>query len=85
MKHNHYNKIFLKHKNISSMISIYALGMVAAVRIFDRWSFAWWLAVIATVMTAGLLALAWANLYVPLGMALFAVIVGLLKRRTPAR
>jgi amino acid efflux transporter len=64
------------------MISIYALGMVAAVRIFDRWSFAWWLAFIATVMTAGLLVLAWANLYVPLGIALVAVIVGLVKPRS---
>jgi amino acid efflux transporter len=76
-----FNLLVLIPIHLSSMISIYALGMVAAVRIFDRWSFAWWLAVIATVMTAGLLSLAWVNLYVPLGMALVAVIVGLLKRR----
>jgi amino acid efflux transporter len=77
-----FNLLVLIPIHLSSMISIYALGMFAAVRIFDRWSFAWWLAVIATVMTAGLLALAWANLYVPLGIALAAVIVGLIKRRS---
>ena len=76
-----FNLLVLIPIHLSSMISIYALGMVAAVRIFDRWSLAWWLAVIATVMTAGLLALAWANLYVPLAIALVAVTVGLLKRR----
>ena len=76
-----FNLLVLIPIHLASMISIYALGMVAAVRIFHRWSFAWWLAVIATVMTAGLLALAWANLYVPLGIALGAVLVGLLKRR----
>ncbi|GAB2817337.1 amino acid permease [Alpinimonas psychrophila] len=77
-----FNLLVLIPIHLSSMISIYALGMVAAVRIFDRWSFSWWLAVIATVMTAGLLALAWANLYVPLGIALVAVMVGLVKHRT---
>ena len=77
-----FNLLVLIPIHLSSMISIYALGMVAAVRIFDRWSFAWWLAFIATVMTAGLLVLAWANLYVPLGIALVAVIVGLVKPRS---
>lgn len=79
-----FNLLVLIPIHLSSMISIYALGMVAAVRIFDRWSFSWWLAVIATVMTAGLLALAWANLYVPFGIALVAAAVGLVKRRRDA-
>jgi amino acid efflux transporter len=76
-----FNLLVLIPIHLSSMISIYALGMVAAVRIFVRWSFAWWLSVTAAIMTAGLLALSWATLYVPLGIALVAVAVELVKRR----
>ena len=41
---------------------------------------AWWLAVVATIMTAGLLVLAWANLVVPLVLALAAVLVTVVRR-----
>ena len=64
----------------SSMVSIYVLGMIAAVRLLDRWSVGWWLAVVSVVLTVGLLALAGPTLLVPGGLALAAVVVGLLKR-----
>ena len=47
----------------SNMVAIYAAGMLAATLLLRRWSFGWWLAVVATVMTVGLLVLAWANLH----------------------
>ena len=64
----------------SNMVAIYAAGMVAATLLLRRWSFGWWLAVVATVMTVGLLVLAWANLLVPLVLALAAVIVTVVRR-----
>ena len=35
------------------MVAIYAAGMLAATLLPRRWSFGWWLAVVATVMTIG--------------------------------
>ncbi|WP_353829123.1 APC family permease [Agromyces sp. SYSU T0242] len=64
----------------SNMVSIYALGMLAATMILRRWSFGWWLAVVATVLTAGLLVLAWQNLFVPLALAGASVVVTLVRR-----
>ncbi len=64
----------------SNMVAIYAAGMLAATLLLERWSLGWWLAVVATVMTAGLLVLAWANLIVPLVLALAAVLVTLVRR-----
>ncbi|WP_159602104.1 hypothetical protein [Agromyces humi] len=64
----------------SNMVAIYAAGMVAATLLLRRWSFGWWLAVVATVMTVGLLVLAWANLLVPLILALAAVLVTVVRR-----
>ncbi|WP_308164483.1 amino acid permease [Agromyces sp. ISL-38] len=64
----------------SNMVAIYALGMLAATLLLRRWSLGWWLAVVATIMTAGLLVLAWANLVVPLVLAVAAVIVSLVRR-----
>lgn len=64
----------------SNMVAIYALGMIAATMLLKRWSFGWWLAVVATIMTAGLLVLAWANLVVPLVLALAAVLVTVVRR-----
>jgi len=64
----------------SNMVAIYALGMVAATLLLKRWSLGWWLAVVATIMTAGLLVLAWANLVVPLVLALAAVLVTVVRR-----
>lgn len=42
----------------SSMVAIYAVGMVAAVRLLRRGSAGWWMAVIAAVLCAGMLVLA---------------------------
>ncbi|ANJ25925.1 amino acid permease-associated protein [Agromyces aureus] len=64
----------------SNMVAIYAAGMLAATLLLKRWSFGWWLAVVATVMTAGLLVLAWQNLFVPLLLAVAAVVVTIVRR-----
>ena len=64
----------------SCMVAIYALGMVAAVRLLERFSVGWWLAVASCVFVAGLLILAGAHLLVPAGLALAAVVVSMAKR-----
>jgi len=68
----------------SSMVSIYALGMIAAVRLLERGTLGWWMAVVSVALTFGLLVLAGPNLLVPAGLAGAAVIVALLKRRSTA-
>jgi amino acid efflux transporter len=65
----------------SSMVSIYVLGMIAAVRLLDRWTLGWWLAACSVVLTLGLLVLAGPNLLIPGVLALVAVVVALVKRR----
>ena len=69
----------------SSMVAIYALGMIAAVRLLDRWSVGWWLAAVSVALTAGLLALAGPNLLVPGLLAPAAIAVALVKRGTADR
>lgn len=69
----------------SSMVAIYTLGMIAAVRLLERWSVGWWFAVVSVALTFGLLALAGPNLLVPGLLALAAVAVGLVKRGTAQR
>jgi amino acid efflux transporter len=64
----------------SSMVAIYALGMVAAMILLERFSFGWWLALVASALTAGLLVLAGANLLVPAALAAASVVVMLVKR-----
>ena len=64
----------------SNMVAIYAAGMLAATLLLRRWSLGWWLAVVATIMTAGLLVLAWSNLVVPLVLAIAAVLVTVIRR-----
>ncbi|GAA1527044.1 amino acid efflux transporter [Agromyces terreus] len=64
----------------SNMVAIYALGMLAATLLLRRFSLGWWLAVVATALTAGLLVLAWQNLLVPLLLAVAAVVVTLVRR-----
>ena len=59
----------------SCMVAVYALGMVAAVRILDRFSIGWWLAVISVVLVAGLVVLAGPNLLVPAVLAVAAIVV----------
>jgi len=65
----------------ASMVAIYALGMIAAVRLLPWKSAGWWFAVIAAVLTLGLLVLAGAALVVPAALALAAVAVGVVQRR----
>jgi amino acid efflux transporter len=64
----------------SSMVAIYAVGMVAAVRLLPRGSLGWWMAVTAAVLCAGMLALAWASLAPALVLAATAVIVTAVRR-----
>jgi len=64
----------------SSMVAVYALGMIAAVRLLERWSLGWWMAVVSVVLVAGLLVLAGVHLLVPAVLAVAAVIVALVKR-----
>lgn len=65
----------------SCMIAIYVLGMIAAVRLLERWTIGWWLAVISVVLVAGLVVLAGANLLVPAVLAVVAVVVMAINRR----
>lgn len=69
----------------SSMVSIYVLGMMAAVRLLDRFTLGWWMAAVSVVLTLGLLALAGPNLAVPALLAAAAVAVTAAKRRRPRR
>ena len=64
----------------SSMIAVYALGMVAALRLLRRWSLGWWMAVVSTVLIAGLLVLAGAHLLVLAILALAAIAVTVIRR-----
>jgi len=65
----------------SSMVAIYAVGMVAAVRLLPRGSIGWWMAVAAAVLCAGMLALAWASLAPAVALAAMAVVVTVIRRR----
>jgi amino acid efflux transporter len=64
----------------ASMVAVYALGMLAAVRLLDRFSAGWWMAVVSVVLVAGLLVLAGWHLVVPAALALVALLVTLVKR-----
>jgi amino acid efflux transporter len=65
----------------SCMVAVYALGMLAAVRLLERWSVGWWMAVVSVVLVAGLLVLAGWHLVVPAALAIIALAVALYKRR----
>lgn len=64
----------------SSMVAVYALGMIAAVRLLEKFSVGWWMAVVSVVLVAGLLVLAGGNLLVPAILAVVAIAVTLVKR-----
>jgi amino acid efflux transporter len=68
----------------SCMVAVYALGMLAAVRLLTRWSLGWWMAAVSVVLVAGLLVLAGVHLLVPAALALVAVLVTVYKRRRHA-
>jgi amino acid efflux transporter len=66
------------------MVAVYALGMVAAVRILERFSVGWWLAVISVALVAGLVVLAGVHLLIPAALAVAAVAVTAVRSaRTP--
>ena len=64
----------------SSMVAIYAAGMVAAVRLLERFTIGWWMAVVSVVLSAGLLVLAGWHLIVPGILAVVAVAVTLIRK-----
>lgn len=64
----------------SSMVAIYAVGMVAAVRLLDRRTLGWWMAVVAAVLCAGMLVLAIGSLLPAAILAAAAVAVTVLRR-----
>jgi amino acid efflux transporter len=68
----------------SCMVAVYALGMVAAVRLLRRFSAGWWMAVVSVILTGGLLVLAGIHLVVPAGLAVVAVAVTLYRKRRHA-
>lgn len=66
--------------HLSSMVAIYVLGMTAAVLIFPRFTFDWWVALVALLMTIVLLILNGPNVIFTLGVAAIAVVVTLVKK-----
>lgn len=65
----------------SSMVAVYALGVVAALRILERWSVGWWMALVSAVLVIGLLLLAGIHLLIPFAFAVVAVGVTVAKGR----
>jgi amino acid efflux transporter len=61
--------------NTACMVSVYALGMLAALRLLPTYSLGWWFAVISIVLIVGLLVLAGIALVVPAALALVALVV----------
>jgi amino acid efflux transporter len=64
----------------ASMVSLYFVGMVAAVRLLERWSVGWWMAAVSVVLTGALLVLAWDHLLVPALLAVVAILVTVIRR-----
>jgi amino acid efflux transporter len=69
----------------SSMVAVYLLGMVAAVRLLDRFTIGWWMAVVSVALVGGLVLLAGANLLIPAILAIVALIITLVTRKEKAR
>ncbi len=68
----------------AAMVALYFAGMVAAVRLLERGTIGWWMAVVSLVFTGALLALAWQNLLVPATLVVVAVAVTLIRRSRSA-
>ncbi len=66
--------------HISSMVAVYALGMVSAVRLLRIGSAGWVMAVLSVVLMAGLLVLTGWHLIVPAALALVAVAVTIIRK-----
>ena len=69
----------------SSMVAIYAVGMLAALRLLRPRTAGWWMALVAAVLCAGMLALAIGSLLPAAILAAAAVTVTLVRRRRRAR
>lgn len=65
----------------SSMVAVYLLGVVAAVRLLESFSVGWWMAVVSVVLVGGLVVLAGANLLIPAILVVVALVVAMVKRR----
>jgi amino acid efflux transporter len=68
----------------SCMVAVYALGMLAAVKLLRRWSIGWWLAAISCVLVFALLVLAGVHLLIPGILAMAALGVAVVKRSRAA-
>ena len=66
----------------ASMATVYLLGVIAAVRLLERFSVGWWMAVVSVVLVAGLVALSGAHLLIPAILGLVAIAVTVVKRLT---
>lgn len=64
----------------SSMVAIYVLGTLAAVRLLPRFSAGWWMALASVILCAGLVLLAGWHLVLPAGFALIAIAVTAVRR-----
>lgn len=69
----------------SSMVAVYVLGVIAAVRILDRFSIGWWMAVVSIVLVAGLVWLALGALLPAVVLGAAAVAVEVVKRARETR
>ena len=69
--------------NTACMVSVYGLGMVAALRLLSRFSIGWWFALISAVLIAGLLVLAGWALIVPVAVTIVSLLVKVLKKHAP--
>lgn len=69
----------------SSMVAVYVLGVIAAVRILDRFSIGWWMAVVSIVLVAGLVWLALGSLLPAVVLGAAAVAVEVVKRARETR
>jgi amino acid efflux transporter len=69
--------------NTACMVSVYGLGMVAALRLLARFSIGWWFALVSAVLIAGLLVLAGWALIVPVAVTIVSLLVKVLKKNAP--
>jgi amino acid efflux transporter len=65
----------------SCMVAVYALGVVAAMRLLARFSVGWWMSLVSAVLVAGLLVLAGGTLVPPVLLAVAALVVTVVRRR----
>ncbi|WP_368498672.1 APC family permease [Herbiconiux sp. A18JL235] len=63
----------------SCMVAVYALGVVAALRILPRFGAGWWCAAVSVLLVGGLVVLAGGNLLVPALLAVAALAVSLVR------